>query len=293
MYEVVYRHNKEHKLLSEIYTLMSAKLQEVTRNNLPEGHEGFTQMSAQYQEFTRNRLAEWRHRYWKFVGETLIVCNQPDHFEKLMKELDPKLWCICGSRRCGQGSLEGLHIYNCFCCNCKLTCKILHRQECERVLDRYCRSETIKRLNEEHVGLNETTDLNQKYLPEQLERSGPCDFEDNNIFTAVKKRSFMYLLQEHPYSKNEIQDSCKQLIPNINHAINLPLANGVTPLQLYICNKMNIKAVKVLVENVSDVENEFFTYILKTMKYGQRNTKFEYRRVLEQFIHSNPSLDED
>ena len=60
VYEIVYRQDTENKLLSDIYTLMSTKLQEV--------------------ETKRSEL--------NFVAETLIVCNQPDQLEKLINECD-------------------------------------------------------------------------------------------------------------------------------------------------------------------------------------------------------------
>ena len=191
-----------------------------------------------------------RHEELKFVAETLIVCNQPDRFENLIKVLDPKLRCICGYY---EGNSN--YIYNCFACNCNQTCKILHRQECEHVLDSYI-SETLKRLNEEQKGLNETTKIDLKYSRDKVEGplrkysrdkverpllkysqdevEGPhtCDFKDNNVFIGVKKRSLLHLLHllhDHPFSKNAIQEAL-ELIPNISHDINLTSANGLPPL---------------------------------------------------------------
>ena len=355
VYEVVFSHDKDHKLLSEIYTMMIAQLHDVTKSRHEERHEEL-----------------------KFVAETLIVCNQPDRLETLIKVLDPNFRCKClyyeGNWNYIYNWFSNHFSYNCFSCNCKRTCKILQRAECESIFDTYCRSETLKRLNKEQKGLNETTKIDLKYSRDEVEgpllkysrdrverpllkysrdevegpllkysqdgvegpllkysqdrvegpllkysqdgvegpllkysqdgvegpllkysqnkvegpllkysqdeverpllkysrdgMEGPllkysqdkvegphtCDFEDNNVFIGVKKRSFMYLLHDHPFSKNAIQEALK-LMPNISHDINLSSANGLPPLRLYICNKMNIEAVRLLLENGCQVRS--------------------------------------
>ena len=99
VYELVYRQETENKVLSEINTLMSSKLKEDTRSVCG----------------------------WNFVAETLIVCNQPDQLEELIKESGSILNCSSTS------------------CSLKEMCNILHRPECLQVVNRYCSAVTLDR----------------------------------------------------------------------------------------------------------------------------------------------------
>ena len=251
---------KEHKLLPEIYTLIITKLE---------------------QEGLKNK-----HEEMKFVAETLIVCNQPDQFEKLINALNPNVTCRCGS-------FEEDCPYNCFFCNCKQTIEMLHRSECEQVFNFYCNRKTLERLNDDNEGLNENLRMHLKYFVDNR----TDDFMAINIFIGAKKRSFMYLIRDHPFSKNDIEEAL-QMIPNLRHDINIPNANGYTPLRMYMTHKMNVEAVTLLIENGSDINikcfgRSIFTSLFDIKDSDWRNTEFEYRRILELLLYSNPSLNDD
>ena len=60
---------------------------------------------------------------------------------------------------------------------------------------------------------------------------------------------------------------------------------------------MNIEAVRLLLENGSDIDikrfgDSTFTYLFEIKKTNWQNTEFEYRQILELFLYSNPSHDE-
>ena len=237
VYELVYRQGIENELLSEINTLMSTKLKEDTRSSYE----------------------------WKFVAETLIVCNQPDQLEKLLKECDP-------ISSCNSASLEWNNPYS-LLCSLKQTCNILHRLECLQLVNRYCSAEELER--------------------------NTCKFASYNIpLSYTGYGTFRYLLNDHPYSNNVIQEAFR-LIPNISHAINIPRGRGLTPLHLFMCEQINIKAVKMLLENGSDINvklrdgESIFTFLFQIKKRSWRNTEFEYRQILELLIFSNPSVNEN
>ena len=237
VYELVYRQGTENELISEINTLMSTKLKE-----------------------------DKRSRYeWKFVAETLIVCNQPDQLEKLLKEWDP-------ISSCNSASSELNNPYS-LLCSLKQTCNILNKPECVQVVNRYCSAEALER--------------------------NTCKFASNNIpLSYTGYEAFRYLLNDHPFSNNDIQEAFR-LIPNISHAINIPRGRGLTPLHLFMCEQINIKAVKMLLENGSDINvklrdgESIFTFLFKIKKRRWRNTEFEYRQILELLIFSNPSVNKN
>ena len=238
VYEAVYRKNKDHKLLSEIYTLMMAKLQKVSK------HELYLEDDEEL-----------------FVAETLIVCNQPDKLTNLIMMLAPKFKCRC----------RPFNFPNqCSLYKCKQTCKILHRPECECIFNFYCIKEDVESMS----AINR-----RRRFAINCRRRSTCDFKNNEV-----KESLMRLLRDHPFSKNDIQEAL-EMIPNVGQNINHSTANRFTSKSLY---KMNIEAVRMLVENESDIN--FKTYLFKKEKTGWQNTTFEYRQILELFIYSNPSI---
>ena len=122
------------------------------------------------------------------------------------------------------------------------------------------------------------------------------DFDQYDM--EVKRKRLINLLNNHPFSKDDIHEAFR-LIPNISHVINVPVQySGFTLLHLYAYSKMNIEVVRMLLEN-GDINikrpggDSVLTFLIKMKRTMWRNTEFEYRQILELFIYSNPSLDQN
>ena len=162
------------------------------------------------------------------------------------------------------------------------------------------------------MGSNEITKMDEKTLPDntqdnsvaeanemtingtKLENVNTSKFESYNIGHIF---NFMTLLNNHPFSKNDIQEAFR-LVPSICH--NYSYGIGLTPLHVYMSDQlMNIKAVKMFLENGSYINKKLpdgdstLTFLFQMKETRWQNTEFEYRQILELFIFSNPAINEN
>lgn len=166
--------------------------------------------TSRYKEGFREDKLEFENDLEHFI-ETIIVCNQPEALDCLFNETGLELKCRCSSNQTGKV---------CTFCSINETCCVLRRSECINVLARHCSTEKETSL------YNTPTKGRGSKIPKQGSKidlvSRPWIEENHNSLFQFQVEKLTNLLQNHPYSKDDIKFTLK-LMPNIRNDINAPL----------------------------------------------------------------------